>query len=113
MEQAFNASRFLAELAAAYDALVEWEKARNQVDISGHEVGLRRAYHWLVTKRQWLAGYSEASFTWDLHRLFLSGIIHEPGGRRLHLAPARIARNNLQVLNSWGLKTQLGLIAFR
>ena len=111
--RSFNARHFLQDLAAAYDDLVELESAKNQVDISGHEVGLRRVYRRLVPMRQWRADYPEVFFAFDLHRLLQVGEAHEPGGRRIHLAPDRVARNNLPVLDASGHETQLGLVAFR
>ena len=109
----FNARHFLADLAAAYDDLVELESAKNRVQISGHEVGLRHIYRRLVPMRQWRADYPERFFAFELHRLLQSGEIHAPDGRRVHLAPAREARNNLAVLDESGREKQLGLIAFR
>jgi hypothetical protein len=81
--------------------------------MAGHDVSLRHLYQKLVPMRQWRADYSERSFAFDLHRLLRSGETHEPGGRRLHLAPARESRNNLTVLDSSGRELQLGLIGFR
>lgn len=109
----FNARHFLTDLAAAYDGLVELESARNRVQMSGHEVGLRRTYRRLVPMRQWRADYPEVFFAFDLQRLIQTGEIHAPDGRRIHLAPDRVARNNLPVLGGSGHETQLGLIAFR
>lgn len=111
--RAFNARYFLADLAAAYDGLIALESARNQVQVSGHEVGLRHIYLRLVPMRQWRSEYPERFFVFDLHRLFQSGEDHSPDGRRLHLAPARAAHNNLAILDSSGREVQLGLIAFR
>lgn len=109
----FNARYFLADLAAGYNDLVELESARNQVQMSGHEVGLRRIYRRLVPMRYWRAEYPEMFFAFDLHRLLQTGEMHAPDGRRIHLAPARAARTNLLVLDGSGRETQLGLIAFR
>ena len=111
--RSFNARHFLVDLAAAYDDLVELESAKNRVDISGHDVGLRRTYRRLVPMRQWRADYPEVFFVFDLHRLLQTGEVHEPDGRRIHLVPDRVARNNLPVLDASGRETQLGLIAFR
>ncbi len=63
--------------------------------------------------RQWRADYPEVFFVFDLHRLLQTGEVHEPDGRRIHLAPDRVARNNLLVLDASGHEIQLGLIAFR
>ena len=109
----FNAKSFLADIAAAYDGIIEVESAKNQVQMSGHDVGLRHLYQKLVPMRQWRADYPERFFAFDLHRLLRSGETHESGGRRLHFAPAREARSNLTVLDSSGRELQLGLIGFR
>lgn len=113
LSRAYNAGYFLADLEAAYDGLVELESAKNQVQVSGHEVGLRHIYRRLVPMRQWRSEYPEGFFAFDLHRLLQSGTTHSSDGRRLHLAPARTASNNLAVLDSSGREVQLGLIAFR
>jgi hypothetical protein len=113
LSRAFNARYFLADLEAAYDGLVELESAQNQVQVSGHEVGLRHIYRRLVPMRQWRSEYPEGFFAFDLHRLLQSGETHSSDGRRLHLAPARTAPNNLAVLDSSRREVQLGLIAFR
>jgi hypothetical protein len=109
----FNARYFLMDLAAAYDDLVELESARNRVQMTGHEVGLRRIYRRLVPMRQWRGDYPEVFFAFDLQRLLQTSEIHAPDGRRIHLAPARVVSNNLVVLDGSGHETQLGLIAFR
>jgi hypothetical protein len=109
----FNARSFLADIASTYDGIIELESAKNQVHMAGHDVTLRHLYQKLVPMRQWRADYSERSFAFDLHRLLRSGETHEPGGRRLHLAPARESRNNLTVLDTSGRELQLGLISFR
>ncbi len=109
----FSAKHFLADLEAAYDDLVDLESAKNRVQMSGHEVGLRHVYRRLVPMRQWRTDYPEVFFTLDLHRLLQSGELHALDGRQLHLAPARDARTNLTVLDSSGREVQLGLMAFR
>lgn len=108
-----NAKAFLADLGAEYDRLIELESAKNQVQMAGHEVTLRRLYSRLVPMRQWRVDYPEAFFAFDLHRLLQSGETAIADGRRLHLAPDRTARNNLAVIDASGRKVQLGLIAFR
>lgn len=113
ISRSFNARYFLADLAAAYDSCIELESAKNRVSISGHEVGLRNVYRRLVPMRQWRADYPETFFAFDLHRLFQTGQVDVPDGRRLHLAPARQARLNIAVLDGSGRETQLGLVAFR
>ncbi len=113
LRRPFNSRHFLADLAATYDDLVELESARNRVQISGHEIGLRRIYRRLVPMRQWRADYPETFFAFDLHRLLQTGEMHIPDGRRIHLGPVRTARNNLPVLDSSGREVQLGFIAFR
>lgn len=111
--RSFSARYFLADLASAYDGLIELESAKNRVTMSGHEVGLRDAYQRLVPMRQWRTDYPETFFAFDLHRLFQSGEVHAPDRRRVHLAPARQARLNLTILDGSGRESQLGLIAFR
>ena len=113
ISRAFNAQYFLADLASAYDGLIELESLRNGVRMAGHEVGLRDAYRRLVPMRQWRADYPETFFAFDLHRLSQLGQVEAPDGRRLHLAPARQARLNITVLDASGRETQLGLVAFR
>lgn len=113
LSRSFNAQYFLADLAAAYDSLIELESAKNRVTMSGHEVGLRDMYRRLVPMRQWRADYPENFFAFDLHRLFQARQVEAPDGRRLHLVPARRARLNLAVLDASGRETQLGLAAFR
>jgi len=113
MSRSFSARYFLIDLASAYDGLIELESAKNRVTMSGHEVGLRDVYKRLVPMRQWRTDYPETFFAFDLHRLFQSGDVHAPDGRRVHLAPARQARLNLTILDGSGRESQLGLIAFR
>lgn len=113
LDRPFGAASFLADLVAAYDGLMELEKAKQGEDLPAQDLYLRRLYDRLVPMRQWRTIYPEGFFAFDLHRLLQSSEIHARDGRRIVLSPAQRERNNLTILDSSGREVQYGLIAFR
>ena len=113
LNRPFNARQFLDDLAKQYDALVELESAKHQVQFGGQDISLRAIYRRLTPIQQWRNQYPERFFAFDLHRLLRSGDEFAPDGRRFRSAPSNITRNNLRVLDPSGHERQLGLISFR
>lgn len=108
----FDAGRFLAALAAAYDTETARQIVRKKIEVSEQEVLLRDVYHTLTPLPQQKRAYPLQFFAFDLHRLLRSGQQYAPDGRRFFIGNVRDNRKALVVLDAQGHPQCYGVMKF-
>jgi len=108
----FDAGRFLAVLAAAYDLEMAKNFAEKKIEANEQEVLLRDIYKILTPLPQQKRAYPLQLFAFDLHRVQRSGQKTAPDGRRLVLGSVRDPRRALVILDARGQPERLGTLKF-
>ncbi len=108
----FDAGRFLAALAAAYDTETARQIVKKKIEVSEQEVLLRDIYHTLTPLPQQKRAYPLQFFAFDLHRVLRSGQQYAPDGRRFFIGNVRDNRKALVVLDAQGQPQRYGVMKF-
>lgn len=103
----FNAQSFVNELADAYDLAVMKQKKVPDADIY-----LTSLYKFLAPMGRFRKDYDIQSFSFDVARLYTSGLETVKGGRRFQFGPSRDGKKALRILDSEGKEQFLATIRF-
>jgi len=108
MKASFNANRFAAELAAAYDlALADLKKNK------GTDQYLKKLYEYMVPMSRSRKDYDMQSYAFDLARLYAEGSSFElKDGRKIQWGTSKDPKKAIRILDGYGNEQHLYTIRF-
>lgn len=107
----FNAEKFAAELAAAYDVAI-LHGAKGKKPVPDADVYLNTLYKYLAPMARFRREYGAQSFAFDIARLYSAGDTILPDGRRLQFGPSRNNNRAIRILDADGREFFLATVRF-
>ena len=107
----FNAEKFAAELAAAYDVAVV-HTARGKAYKPDADIYLSTIYKYMTPMARFRREYAPQSYAFDLARLYKAGDITLADGRRLQFGPSRVNNRAIRILDAYGKEYFLATVRF-
>jgi hypothetical protein len=107
----FNADKFAAELAAAYDIAVT-SGSRGKKSAPDADVYLNTLYKYLVPMARFRRDYGAQSFAFDIARLYSTENVVLPDGRRIQFGPSRNNNRAVRILDAYGQEFFIATVRF-
>jgi hypothetical protein len=107
----FNADKFAAELAAAYDIAIV-SGSRGKKSAPDADVYLNTLYKYLVPMARFRRDYGAQSFAFDIARLYSTENIALSDGRKIQFGPSRNNNRAVRILDTYGQEFFIATVRF-
>jgi hypothetical protein len=107
----FNADKFAAELATAYDIALA-SSSRSKKSAPDADVYLNTLYKYLVPMARFRRDYGAQSFAFDIARLYSAENVALSDGRRIQFGPSRNNNRAVRILDANGREFFIATVRF-
>jgi hypothetical protein len=112
LSASFNAERFAAELASAYDNSI-LVKAKGKKAVPDADVYLNSIYKFLAPMGRFRRDYDAQSYAFDIARLYnVAEDVILADGRKIQFGPSRVNNRAIRILDAFGNELFIATVRF-